>query len=38
MLQDGRTPLHFAAFSGHQEAVKILADRGATIDVVDKVS
>ena len=38
MLQGGSTPLHYAAFHGYQEAVKILADGEATIDVVDEVS
>ena len=38
LLQGGSTPLHYAAFHGHQEIVKLLADRGATIDVTDNVS
>ena len=38
VLQIGRTPLHHAAINGYQEAVKILADGGATIDITDEVS
>ena len=38
VLQIRRTPLHHAAINGRKEAVKILADRGATIDVTTNVS
>ena len=38
VLQIGRTPLHHAAINGYLEAVKILADGRATIDVTDEVS
>ena len=38
VLQDGSTPLHLAAYYGCYEAVKILADLGATVDVTDNVS
>ena len=38
VLQDGRTPLHRAARYGHNEAVKILTDLGATIDIKNNVS
>ena len=32
------TPLHYAASNGRYEAVKLLTDRGATVDVIDNVS
>ena len=38
VLQSESTPLHLAAQYGHNEAVKILADGGATVDVTDNVS
>ena len=38
MLQYESTPLHHAAFGGHQEVVKILANGGALIDVTNNVS
>ena len=38
LLQRRRTPLHSAAYAGQYEAVKILADLGATVDVTDEVS
>ena len=38
VLQDGVTPLHIAAYHGHNGVVKILAALGATVDVTDKVS
>ena len=37
-LQDGRTPLMFAAQNGHNKAVKILAQHGAGVDMQDVVS
>ena len=38
VLQGGSTPLHYATYAGHYEAVKILADLGATVDVTNNVS
>ena len=37
-LQDGLTPLMFAAQNGHNEAVKILVQHGAGVDMQDVVS
>ena len=37
-LQDGRTPLGFAAGFGHVDCVKVLLDRDANIDHQTKVS
>ena len=37
-LQDGATPLMFAAQNGHNEAVKILVQHGAGVDMQDMVS
>ena len=38
VLQDGSTPLHLAVLHGHHEAVKILADGGATVNATNNVS
>ena len=35
-LRHGETALHRAAFSAHLEAVKLLLDHGASVDVIDK--
>ena len=37
-MQWGNTPLHRAATGGHLEAVKLLLDRGASVDAKNKVS
>ena len=37
-LQDGVTPLMAAAQNGHNEAVKILVQHGAGVDMQDVVS
>ena len=37
-LQDGVTPLMCAAVNGHNEAVKILVQHGAGVDMQDVVS
>ena len=37
-LQNGRTALMFAAQNGHNEAVKILVQHGAGVDMQDVVS
>ena len=37
-LQDGVTPLMVAAQNGHNEAVKILVQHGAGVDMQDVVS
>ena len=37
-LQNGRTPLHWAASKGHGEVVDTLVNAGATVDVIDTVS
>ena len=36
--QVGRTPLHFAAYNGHIDVVKLLIQNGADISVLDNVS
>ena len=36
--QNGYTPLHIAASSGNDDAVKMLLEKGANIDAVDNVS
>jgi hypothetical protein len=36
-LQNGRTPLHTAAFSGKSEAIQALAAAGANLEAADKV-
>ena len=36
--QNGTTPLHFAAFKGHTEVVKVLVEAGATVEATDEVS
>ena len=38
MLQDGSTPLHWAAYNGQSSAVETLVDIGATVDIEDNVS
>ena len=37
-IQCGSTPLHRAATGGHLEAVKLLLDRGASVDAKNNVS
>ena len=37
-FQHGETALHFASGAGHIDIVKLLADRKATLTVVDGVS
>jgi hypothetical protein len=37
LLQDGSTPLHFAAWKGHTEVVGQLLDAGADMDIADMV-
>ena len=37
-IQCGSTPLHRAATGGHFEAVKLLLDRGASVDAKNNVS
>ena len=37
-LQDGDTPLHWAAYQGHGEVVDTLVNAGATVDVINNVS
>jgi hypothetical protein len=36
-MQDGWTALHFAANEGHFECLKELLDKGAAVDLADKV-
>ena len=36
-VQDGRTPLIFAAYEGHLDAVRLLNDKGADTDATDLV-
>ena len=38
MLQGGNTALHWAAYNGHSDAVQILLDANATVDVINDVS
>ena len=38
VLQDGSTPLHYAANSEHNKAIDILIAAGATVDAKDRVS
>ena len=38
VVQDGRTPLHHAAFHGNPEACKSLIEAGCEIDAQDSVS
>ena len=38
VLQDGLTPLHEAVRYGRSEAVRMLADVGATVNATDDVS
>ena len=37
-LQNGQTPLMYAAQNGHNEVVKILVQHGAGVDMQDVVS
>jgi hypothetical protein len=37
-LQDGWTPLHRAAWNGHEDVVVLLLDRGANVDAANRVS
>ena len=37
-MQDGRTPLHTAAYMGKSDAAALLLDRGAAIEAQTKVS
>ena len=37
-LQDHQTPLHFAAYNGHTDTVKILIEKGADVNAKDEVS
>ena len=36
-MQDGGTPLHYAAGNGHVDVAKVLLSEGAAVDAVDKV-
>ena len=36
-LQDERTPLHWAACEGHEQACKVLLEGGAEVNARDKV-
>ena len=38
LLQDGWTPLHDAAYNGHQEAIELLVSKNADIQSQDDVS
>ena len=38
IAQDNKTPLHFAAKSGDSDVVQALLDRGAAVEVVNKVT
>ena len=33
---DGRTPLHWAAYSGHKEIAELLIGEGAEVNTIDK--
>ena len=37
ITQDGRTPLFFASFNGHLPVVRILLEKGAGVNICDKV-
>ena len=37
LIQDGWTPLHYAAWKGHSEMLTKLLDSGAVVDVQEKV-
>ena len=36
-MQDGITPLHMASQKGHTSIVSLLLDKGATVDLPEKV-
>ena len=38
IIQDGLAALHIAAQNGYIQAVKVLIDHGAKVDIFDKVS
>ena len=38
LLQDNKTPLHYATERGSQPIAQALLDKGATVDRIDKVS
>ena len=37
-MQDGKQPLHFACAKGHAAVAQVLLEKGAPLDVADKVS
>ena len=37
MLKDRATPLYIAAQEGHEQVVQILVEKGANVDLADKV-
>ena len=38
LLQEGQTPLHSAAYGGHQEAIELLVSKNADVQSKDNVS